>query len=345
LDGHNVIDVQTDDSDNVVHYVENWSAANGDLVSGKIDQTRRLDNMRKHSGQHILSQAFIRTKEAKTISAHLGSEESTIELEMKTLNDEDIRQVELLANKIVLENQSIKIGYFERDELKSMKVRKIPDRSGRLRLIQIGDFDNTACGGTHCQATGEVGLIKIVGREHIRRRVRIIFLCGLNALNDYYLKNKVVIELTEMLTCHPADLKDSLENLINKGREYRKINTGLNKKLLPFEIENLIKEAAFINNILLIAKDYENPEDREIKLLLNRLTLELKTIVLFKVGDKLTLGTSSDVPYEASEIAGKIIAKFGGRGGGNKGFAQIGALKDVKIKQLSDFVAGLIGNE
>jgi len=102
-----VIDVQKDGDERIIHYLENGIFNIGDKVTGKIDKDRRAEFMRKHTGQHILSRAFIETSDTDTVSAHLGEEESTIELNNENLTPNQLAKAEALANRIVLENRHI----------------------------------------------------------------------------------------------------------------------------------------------------------------------------------------------------------------------------------------------
>ncbi|UCD16346.1 MAG: alanyl-tRNA editing protein, partial [Candidatus Zixiibacteriota bacterium] len=143
LDGAAVFNVVENDRGEVIHLVDRWDAAIGQTVRGEIDHVRRLDNMRKHTGQHILSRAFIETACADTVSAHLGQSESTIELSAEAIGPNEIEDAESLANEIVWQNLPVKIAYCEREKLKHLPVRKIPEREGHYRIIQVGEFDYT----------------------------------------------------------------------------------------------------------------------------------------------------------------------------------------------------------
>jgi alanyl-tRNA synthetase len=196
LNDFKVTSVYVNENDEVVHCCEKWSGVSGQKVFGRINRERRLDNMRKHTGQHILSQAFLRIASAETVGAHLGEIESTIELDSPELAESNLKAIEFLANDIIMRNLPVVISYHDFNELGELGVRRIPERQGEYRLVGISDFELTACGGTHCAFTGEIGLLKIVAQEKIRSHSRITFLCGHHSVNDSYLKNKVINKLT-----------------------------------------------------------------------------------------------------------------------------------------------------
>ncbi|HWC18736.1 MAG TPA: alanyl-tRNA editing protein, partial [Terriglobales bacterium] len=120
----------------------------GAEIRGFIDAERRRDHMQQHTGQHLLSAAFVRLLNANTVSFHLGEEISTIDLDVQSVSRDDLGRVERLSNEIIAENRSITIRYVSRAGSQSMGVRKLPDREGTIRLIDIQDFDLNACGGT-----------------------------------------------------------------------------------------------------------------------------------------------------------------------------------------------------
>src|SRR5690606_29579462 len=148
LNGRPVADVFVREDGAVVHLVEGelWS----DEVTGEIDWQRRFDHMQQHTGQHILSQAFIRVAGAGTVSFHLGDSSATIDLDNDRLQAQQVEAAELLANRIVWENRPVRVRLVSLAEAEQLDLRKLPDVQGDVvRLIDIDQFDLNACGGTH----------------------------------------------------------------------------------------------------------------------------------------------------------------------------------------------------
>jgi len=153
-------------------------------VSGAIDWTRRFDHMQQHTGQHVLSAAFDRLLNARTESFHLGAESSTIDL-ARELSPTEIGRAEDEANRVVWEDRPVAIRFAGPEEVTKLALRKEPKREGTLRLIDVQDFDLSACGGTHVARTGAIGLIAIAATERFRGGSRVTFLCGGRALAGY----------------------------------------------------------------------------------------------------------------------------------------------------------------
>ena len=150
LDGARVIDVVEDEQGELWHVLERPSPTPllGTRVTGRIDWKRRFDHMQQHTGQHILSAAFDRLHQAGTVGFHLGSVASTIDLNCE-LSADAIVPAEAEANRIVWENRPVFVKFVSADEATTLPLRKEPTRAGELRLIEVEEFDLSACGGTH----------------------------------------------------------------------------------------------------------------------------------------------------------------------------------------------------
>ena len=339
LDGQNILDVYEREDCEVVHLAENWKASVGDTVRGIIDRPRRLDNMRQHTGQHILSRAFIETAGADTISAHLGEVESSIELSTKSIDIESLHEAERLANQIVLENHPVRIGYFTRDQLKEMPIRKIPELERKYRIIQVGEFDYTACGGTHCLSSAEVGLIKIIGLEKLRGHIRVIFLTGLRALEDYVAKHEVVTDLARRFTCHFTDLENSIIKLTDQNSVLRKEIGAFNKKLMPYEVERLKENGDEVKGVRIVIQSYDDHDPKDLKELAMEVARAYDSVAILASRNKLMISVSEGLPTNAAKLAKLFMEKFSGKGGGSPAFAQIGG---IPFDQREEYLRSLV---
>src|SRR5262249_10608380 len=149
--------------------------AAGAELAGQIDWARRFDHMQQHTGQHVLSAALERVLQAPTVSSHLGEERSTIEAAMGEVDWRAIEPVEEAANRIVWEDRPVERHWTDAAGVHRFALRKPPQVTGRIRIVEIPDWDLSACGGTHTRRTGEVGIIKIVRWEKVRGHQRFEF--------------------------------------------------------------------------------------------------------------------------------------------------------------------------
>ncbi|MEE9441826.1 MAG: alanine--tRNA ligase-related protein [candidate division Zixibacteria bacterium] len=330
-----VIDV-IESNDDVIHVLETKPPfQSGDEVNSRIDWERRRDNMQKHTGQHILSQAFIKVCDAATISARLGEEDSTIDLDISQLNNNLVIETENLANRIIFENRTVSTKFAPVDELDNYPLRKIPDRSeDKYRIIIIDDFDWSACGGTHCSTTGSVGIIKITGQEKIRGNLRFHFLTGLKALEDYRWRFNQVEDISNLFSCHARDSFRLIEHIIAENNNLRREKDELRKKLLPVLIEEWVANPKEINGHKLISidlsgEDFSFARDAGLCMINNH-----NAIVLIGVDDRLLTAVSKSIPISALDIMNKASQIFGGKGGGSPELAQGGGFSPDDIKFL-----------
>ncbi len=149
-------------------------------VTGQIDWPRRFDHMQQHTAQHLLSAVMHEEFGLETVSFHLGTEESTVDVEPAQVSAETLLAIEARANQRLSENLTTKVSF--EDAATAQGLRKKSDRDGILRIVTIPSLDRSACGGTHVSRTGEIGLLRLGKTEKIRKALRIYFYAGARAL-------------------------------------------------------------------------------------------------------------------------------------------------------------------
>ena len=137
LEGIPVVDVFEREEDKaIVHVLAN--ELEGETVRGEIHWARRFDHMQQHTGQHILSQAFLQVLGAETVSFHLGAEASTIDVDRAPLTTAQLDEVEARANEVVFADRSVRTYFVGQEELTRLPMRKPPVVTGPiLSLIHI----------------------------------------------------------------------------------------------------------------------------------------------------------------------------------------------------------------
>ncbi|HEX7879208.1 MAG TPA: alanyl-tRNA editing protein, partial [Candidatus Eisenbacteria bacterium] len=210
--------------------------ATGATLAGTIDKARRRDHTQQHTGQHILSQAFIETCGAETVSFHLGAESVTIDLACERLAPEAILAAERRANEVVFENRPIVLHWTTREEINRFPLRKPPVVEGPIRIVEVEGYDWSACGGTHVGRTGEIGPIRILGTTSVKQGVRVDFRCGWRALDDYLWKHALVRDVAARFSTLDRQLGAAIERLEDDNQKMR-------KRLKQFEEERLDRDA------------------------------------------------------------------------------------------------------
>ena len=339
-----VIDV-VEDNEKIIHILkEDIEEKCGDTIIGKIDWERRLDHMQQHSGQHILSAAFEKLWEANTVSFNLGDKICSIDVEKDNITSEEIKKVEELANDIVLKNILIEISSVEKNKASKLNLRKLPPQEGEIRIVEIKDFDICACCGTHCNRTGEVGLIKILKWENRGAKIRIDFICGKRSLKDYFWKNELIRNISNKLTIKDSELGEVVEKMLEEKKDNRKKLKEYKEKIQEHEANKLFKESNLNDNgIKIIKKVFEERSFQEIKELVQKLIeLDDNMVALMGIknkgeGAKILFASSKALKYNMNQLikeAGKFIE---GRGGGAPNFVQAGGRNTDGIEDALNF--------
>ncbi|MEQ1834000.1 MAG: hypothetical protein ABL977_13170 [Candidatus Eisenbacteria bacterium] len=218
--GAKVLDVQVDDEARVWHVVDTPPSGRG--LACEIDWARRFDHMQQHTGQHILSAAFERLQNAPTISSTLGAEKSVIEVGLPDVDWRTVEAVEAAANQVLWDDRALVLHWTDAEGIARFPLRKAPKVTGRIRVVEVPEWDWSACGGTHTRRTGEVGAIKIVGWEKLRGNVRFTFLCGGRALRDHAWRTEALLDAAKRRSRGERELIAHLERAMEERDERRK---------------------------------------------------------------------------------------------------------------------------
>jgi alanyl-tRNA synthetase len=230
-----VVDVQAEDDGRVWHVVEGAAPAPDRELEAELDWSRRFEHMQQHTGQHILSAAFERVLDAPTLSSHLGEERSNIEVELGEIDWQGVERLEEAANRVIWEDRGVALHWVDDEGVKRFRLRKPPKFTGRIRIVEIPEWDVSACGGTHTRHTGEVGLVKIVRWEKVRGNLRFEFLCGGRALRDYGWRTEALLEAARRRTLKDRELIAHLERAAAERDELKKRLTELSGRLIAAE--------------------------------------------------------------------------------------------------------------
>jgi alanyl-tRNA synthetase len=185
----------------------------GRVIHGEVLEARRRDHMAQHTGQHMLSCALLDVANAETVSSRLGSESSTIDLGLPTLDEDKLLAAEDLVNRLVLEDRPVRIHYPSAEALAAMPLRRRPKVDKDIRVIEVVGFDFSPCGGTHCERTGQVGMVRITKTERYKGMTRVTFLAGPRTLLDYRRRDTELREVGRALKCGPLDVMAGITRL------------------------------------------------------------------------------------------------------------------------------------
>jgi len=322
-----VVDVIEDPNHQIVHVLEKPLADS--QVSCEINWERRFDHMQQHTGQHILSQALLKTFDAETISFHLGERGSTIDINQAGLTVETLIRVEQLANCIIFENRDIISHLVGKNELHRFPIRKPPKVEDRIRIVEIEDFDYSPCGGTHCLKTGEIGILKIKRHENYKGGTRIHFVCGFRALKDYQDKTEIIKQLTHTMSAAESELSINIIKLKDGLKACAKERDSLKRQLLDYEAGSLFAKSTNQAGIHLIKTIFDDRHPKEIKLLAKKIVVMYPdTAILFgiktKANAQLIFHCSQNLAVDMGRLVQTASLTIKGRGGGRRDQAQGG---------------------
>ena len=342
-----VVDVEEDEHGEVWHLTPK-PLLTGTQVEGLIDQKRRMDHMQQHSGQHLLSALFYREFGALTVSFHLGDAVSTIDLNTESLDATQLARIERLANEIIAEAQPVDHRVVSSDEAQRLlaegKLRKLPPRSGDIRLIVISgespnqaagnpDLDVNACGGTHVTSTSQIGAVLIRGTERIRQSTRISFLCGNRAIAAARADDTLLTQLSRELSAPRPDLPSAVSRLKSEARTAAKERQSLREELANYHAARLLVEDPPQNDLRIVRRIFPDRDPDYIKLLASRVaSAAAHTVALLastqQAGQQreepatVVLACSPEPGRNAGELLRSALSTTSGRGGGSATLAQ-----------------------
>jgi alanyl-tRNA synthetase len=314
------------------HGLLHWLAAPlpDDMVNGRIDWPRRFDHMQQHTGQHILSQAFIQVAEAETVGFHLTADNLTIDLDSDDLTTAQIETAESLANQIIWEDRPITSRMVTLEEARQLALRKLPElENDRIRLVEIEGFDLTACGGTHVARTGSVGLIKVIKQERRGSQQRLTFVCGQRALVDYSHKNEVIEALMNRLTTAAVELDPAVARLQAELKQANRQLKRQGEQLVAVEAERLLSTAVAHNQVRIISRVFTNRDPGQLRQLAGQLTQHESVVALLGLAGtktQLIFARAGNTPGAMNQLLTEALTIISpdARGGGSSMMAQGG---------------------
>jgi alanyl-tRNA synthetase len=335
-----------DEGDEIAHLLRDSPKAEG--VSGKIDWVRRFDHMQQHTGQHILSAAFEKAGDYKTVSFHLGEESSSIDLDSDRLGSGQLEEAEDVANQVVFEDRPVRISFHSAGEASRLDLRKPTSREGEVRLVEVEGFDLSACGGTHVSRTGAVGLILVRKVERMKGLTRLEFVCGGRAHREARRDLRVLSEAARLFS---AALDTVPELIAKQSQELREEIRGREKlldRLAEYQARELWQAAPVVAGRHVVRQVLPAEEWAQAKMLAHALAKLPSAVALLGVKGqptKLFFAQTSGGPSEMGSILKQTVTKFGGKGGGGRDFAQGGGLEESRLEEALYYAQALSQRE
>ncbi len=341
LNGVAVTDVQDGDGQ-IWHLLETALAAGP--VHGQVNWERRFDHMQQHTGQHILSQAFISACQAATVAFHLGEQSTTIDLDQAALTPDDLDAAERLANQVIAQNLPVTARFVSAEELAALPLRRPPKVTDRVRIVEISRFDWSACGGTHVRQTAEVGQIKITRLDRRGAETRIEFLCGQRALADYGRKQGAVQALMKRLSTSEDDLPAAVDRLAEQLRQAQRRVRQMRTAVVETEAARLWAAAQPHGALRLVHAHLPAWAPDDVKTLANTLRQQPGCVAVLTcetnapAGGQLFCAAAADVTLDMGSLLQAAVQVAGVRGGGRGAWAQASANSSAQLQYAFETV-------
>ena len=336
--GTPVIDVQADDDGRVWHVVEGDPGAGG---PAEIDWARRFDHMQQHTGQHVLSAAFDRLLDVATVSSHLGEQRSSLEMALADIDWKTVAQIEDAANRVLWENRPITLHWTDDRSIGSFPLRRPPKVTGKIRVVEIADWDWSACGGTHTRHTGEVGALKIVRWDKVRGNVRIEFLCGQRAFADYAWRTELLVEGAKRRTLKDRELIAHLEKAAEERDELKRKFEDLADRLALAEAQSRLAASPGAG-IADLSPVRSREEVRRFALKCLEAGAPWAVSASTSAEPTIVVARAKGKGVDLRPLAEELKALAGGKGGGGPDYLQIlaadGAHAEAAFKRAVEFL-------
>ncbi len=329
----------------------------GQKVKAEINCGQRQALAANHTATHMLHRAL-----RKVLGEHVHQTGSLVDKDrlrfdfshFAPLAPEEIQEIEKDINKHILANIPVSCREMPLKEAKAQGAMAFfGDKYGEIvRMVSIGDYSKELCGGTHCRATGEIGLAKIISETGIAAGMRRIeMLTGENALNYYKEQEEIIEKLAAVFKTAPNELLHRAEKLVSDLKEKNKEIDKLKAGLAQGSIGDMAKNAREIKGLkVLAAYAKETDSINGLRELLDTLRQKyvLDILVLAaNAGDKAVFVASCNenaqkAGFHAGKIVKAVAAVCGGAGGGRGDMAQAGGKDTAKIPEAIEAAWALL---
>jgi alanyl-tRNA synthetase len=289
-----------------------------------VDEERRWSLMRHHTATHVLLHASMKVLGAHVhqAGAQKGSEASRLDIRhYKHITPEELRKIEVEANRLIMTNTPIRIRVEERTKAEQkygfgLYQGGVPP--GReIRTVQVAS-DVQACAGTHVRSTGEIGPIKILGIEHIQDGVeRLVFAAGIAAVYAMQRMEDLLRASADVVSVQPDNLPAAVARFFGEWKEQKKEIERLRKKVVDLEMRNLDGEV--VDGVRVVVRQVDAAQ-KELVALATTVADEGGVALLASAdGTVRVVATSGTPAVNAAEIVREVCSVLDGKGGGKPG--------------------------
>jgi len=327
----------------------------GQIIRGQIDISRRQALTRNHTATHLIIAAArsVLGDHVWQTGAQKGVKKSRIDIShYKRIKPEELQEIELLANRYVMENRMVLTNWMARAEAEK-KYGFILYQGGVvpgmiIRTVGINDVDVQACAGTHCTMTGDIGFIKITKTERIQDGAeRIEFSAGVAAIEAAQTNDNLLKENAAVFKVEPQQLPKTCDRFFSEWKSFKNEIKKLKGKIAALIVQTLIGKAETIGDLKVLKSmiDADMEEMQKIALHLTDEDGEFDMVLLGNLDGKI-VGTSSCKAIESgikiNEVIKEAAGILSGGGGGRPNLAQGAGPKYENMQEALDFALDIL---
>jgi alanyl-tRNA synthetase len=201
----------------------------------RVDREHRLSVARRHTAQHIISGIAEKRFGLKTVGVHIGPESCTVDFDKK-IDFQTAQAIEQDSMEVVTENIPVETVFNDTDVRTRFDLKEI--ESDMIRVVKIGDYDASACCGTHVRRTGDIGIIRILDLESKKNGTRVSFDAGQAALEFSQAETSILKELRQLSKCSTAELPVIFRKALESAKSLNKEVERLQDLMLPGFVES-----------------------------------------------------------------------------------------------------------
>lgn len=332
-----VLDVLEREDGTITHVTDR--AVEVGPVRGAIDWARRFDHMQQHSGSHVLTAAFLALLDIPPVSFHMGKTVSTLDVATSSISAEQLENIERFVNEIIFEDKPIHVRFGTAGELAALGVQKESEREGILRAVEVQGVDIQACGGTHVDRTGQIGLILVRRVKKVRENWRVEFVCGQRARRVARTDFAMLDDISQRLTCSPETIHSGISRLVNErnaanrfGQRYLTESASLQAQLL------LARERAghAADPPRAVVGVLPDADMEYLRTVATNIIAEPGIVALLasEANGNIVMARSEGVHVDMNVLLRDSVKGCGGKGGGTSDFAQGGVPKGTDLKRI-----------
>ncbi|MDH4099420.1 MAG: alanine--tRNA ligase [Nitrospirota bacterium] len=346
--------------DFIVHRVKVTSGTlkKGDVLEAAVDVERRRATARNHTATHLLQSAL-----RLVLGDHVKQAGSLVEPDrlrfdfthFSGLNRHELDRIESVVNEQILNNLPVSTAVMAADEaIRSGAMALFGEKYGdTVRVVSVDDFSRELCGGTHCRATGEIGLFKIMSESAVAagtRRVEAV--TGLGAYSAIKGYERELRSAAEVLKSGELQVAERVEKLATQARELEKELEKLNEKMATSAAGEMLAGLREIGGVKALIRKLSGNEAKDLRGLGDKVRDRLGSGVIALGAENdgkasLLVMVTKDLTdrLHAGKIIQEIAPMVGGSGGGKPEMAQAGGKEPAKIGEALDHVANIIARE